>query len=46
MVLFYAYLVMILGTIGCYVDIFLHVSVLNVKIYGIMSLSFMVKTKV
>ena len=46
MVLFYAYLVMILRTIGCYINISLYVSALNVKIYGIVSLSLMVKTKV
>lgn len=45
MVLFYTYLVMILGKIGCYVNISLRVSALNVKIYGTVSLSFTVKTK-
>jgi len=46
MVLFYAYLVMILGTIGFYINISLYVSALNVKLYGIVSLILMVKTKV
>ena len=43
MVLFYSYVVMIFGTVRCYVNIYLYVSALNFKIYGIVSLSLWLK---